>query len=455
VEYSLTAKQRSHHEALGRRRPTVLALQALATKSAKASSRRLKKNGRSGNPASDEDEGYNSRESSSDSDGGKAASESSVDSDDERMRMDVEEEVEEISEESEDDDRGVADMSAKDVGVRKEKQTERIMMPEECRAHLRLLFAKEGEILSLVFGPHGPMTRAHDRAAASRQRANPDMFFMDVVSVPPSRFRPASIMGEQTFENPQTELLGKVLSTTLQVRDNNLALSAKDVPDMTNESRTRLYASLINSLFDLQVAVNSLIDTAKNPMIVRGGKLPPQGVKQVLEKKEGLFRMNMMVCLFYLPRNPILFADSMGLLQGKRVNYAARSVISPDVNIETNEIGVPPVFAKRLTFPEPVTPHNVRKMMQLVINGPKKHPGASYIQMEDGTLQSLVSRSFPDHMLVFLLTLGVTGTDDRRAEGGTSKSASDAQRLARIEPTRRRSACYSYSTNQPQGVSSS
>ena len=27
-------------------------------------------------------------------------------------------------------------------------------------------------------------------------------------------------------------------------------------------------------------------------------------------------------------------------MMGKRVNYAARSVISPDPNIETNEIGV-------------------------------------------------------------------------------------------------------------------
>lgn len=123
-------------------------------------------------------------------------------------------------------------------------------------------------------------------------------------------------------------------------------------------------------MLNLQVCVNSLIDSTKNPMIVRGGKEPPAGIKQVLEKKEGLFRKNMM---------------------GKRVNYAARSVISPDINIETNEIGVPPVFAKKLTFPEPVTPHNVRRLMQNVINGPKVHPGASYIQMEDGHLLSLVS----------------------------------------------------------------
>ncbi len=42
------------------------------------------------------------------------------------------------------------------------------------------------------------------------------------------------------------------------------------------------------------------------------------GITQVLEKKEGMFRKHMM---------------------GKRVNYAARSVIAPDVNLETNQVG--------------------------------------------------------------------------------------------------------------------
>jgi DNA-directed RNA polymerase I subunit RPA1 len=296
VEYSLTEKQRSHHDALGRRRPTVLALQALAEKSMRAVDRQPKNRRRSNLHDSDEDEGYNSRESGA---GQRASSESSTDSDEERTRMEFDEEEEGVMtpEESDDDtDRGVADVSAKTVKKRREKQTERIIMPEECRAHLRLLFAKESEILSLVFGPHGPTARRRDSASSSSHRANPDMFFTEVVSVPPSRFRPASVMGEQTFENPQTELLGKVLTTTIQVRDNNLALSSKGAaPEMTNDMRTRLYGNLLNSLFDLQVAVNSLVDTAKNPMVVRGGKLPPQGVKQVLEKKEGLFRMNMMV----------------------------------------------------------------------------------------------------------------------------------------------------------------
>jgi DNA-directed RNA polymerase beta' subunit len=54
------------------------------------------------------------------------------------------------------------------------------------------------------------------------------------------------------------------------------------------------------------------------------------------------------------------------------------------VNIEPNEIGVPPVFARKLTYPEPVTPANFHEMRQLVINGPKIYPGATIVEYEDG-----------------------------------------------------------------------
>ena len=46
-------------------------------------------------------------------------------------------------------------------------------------------------------------------------------------------------------------------------------------------------------------------------------------------------------------------------MMGKRVNFAARSVISPDPTMPAGEIGVPPYFAVRLSFPERVTPWNV------------------------------------------------------------------------------------------------
>jgi DNA-directed RNA polymerase I subunit RPA1 len=95
---------------------------------------------------------------------------------------------------------------------------------------------------------------------------------------------------------------------------------------------------------------------------------------QVLEKKEGLLRKNMM---------------------GKRVNYAARSVISPDPYIATDEIGIPTVFAVKLTFAEPVNDLNLTRMRQLVLNGAFKHPGAYVVLLVLNGCVHIYSQGLP------------------------------------------------------------
>ncbi|KAL5527693.1 hypothetical protein ACEPAG_6494 [Sanghuangporus baumii] len=246
-------------------------------------------------------------------------------------------------------------------------RNERILAPEECRVLLRRLFANERAICSLMFGKHGPFAMAD---VDQLSPASADMFFVDCILVPPTRFRPPAKMGETLFEHPHNELLSKILSTSYNLRDQVDALRKASEKNsfVDDASRRRMLGRLLEGLMQLQVDVNSFIDSSKNPQRMRQGRLPPAGVKQELEKKEGLFRMNMM---------------------GKRVNYAARSVISPDVNIDTNEIGVPPVFARKLTFPEPVTEHNVHIMRELVTNGPNKYPGASIVELENGARLSL------------------------------------------------------------------
>ena len=182
----------------------------------------------------------------------------------------------------------------KDLNGPKQKQTERIVMPQEVRAHLRLLFRHEAALVALLYAPHGPLS------SPSESFASPDIFFMDVVSVPPTRFRPAATMGDQVFENPQNSLLNGILRQTFTVRDlNDAFVLAGAVPDdgKPEVDKNLVYVRLQESLINLQVSVNSMVDSTKNPMIIRGGKLPPQGVKQMLEKKEGLFRKNMMVYL--------------------------------------------------------------------------------------------------------------------------------------------------------------
>src|SRR5262249_19219701 len=111
---------------------------------------------------------------------------------------------------------------------------------------------------------------------------------------------------------------------------------------------------------------NVMMDNTKS--VSAKAKNLPSGIRQILEKKEGLFRKHMM---------------------GKRVNYAARSVISPDPYLQTCEIGVSEILAKKLTYPESVTPYNVRELRQAIIKGPEVHPGATHIMYEDGSLLSL------------------------------------------------------------------
>ncbi|KAF9387865.1 hypothetical protein CPB97_001922 [Podila verticillata] len=245
------------------------------------------------------------------------------------------------------------------------KDNNKYLTPHHIRNILRRLFDTEQMMCHLLYGANGPQMQSSTKKAATA-----DIFFLETLPVAPTRFRPASVMGDKLFENPQNEHLGKILNTCERIRD--LTSTNKADEETMKNTRHNAFKYLIDAWIQLQHDVNSLIDSTKNPTIMRGGKLPPAGIRQGLEKKEGLFRKHMM---------------------GKRVNYAARSVISPDVNIETNEIGIPPVFATKLTFPEPVTHYNVKEMRRAVINGPAKWPGAAYVQHEDGALSSLANLS--------------------------------------------------------------
>ncbi|KAF9919290.1 hypothetical protein BX616_009322 [Lobosporangium transversale] len=245
------------------------------------------------------------------------------------------------------------------------KDNNKYLTPLHIRNLLQRLFVIEQDMCALLYGSNGPqMQKKYTKIVSA------DIFFLEILPVAPTRFRPASVMGDKLFENPQNEHLGKILNTCERLRD--LTSTNKADEAALKNQRQGSFKYLVDAWIQLQHDVNSLIDSTKNPVIMRGGKLPPAGIRQGLEKKEGLFRKHMM---------------------GKRVNYAARSVISPDVNIETNEIGIPPVFATKLTYPEPVTHYNVKEMRRAVINGPSKWPGAAYVQHEDGALSSLANLS--------------------------------------------------------------
>jgi len=80
-----------------------------------------------------------------------------------------------------------------------------------------------------------------------------------------------------------------------------------------------------------------------------------------------------------------------GNLMGKRVDFSARSVISPDPNLEIDELGVPIKIAKNLTFPDTVTKYNKDWLSGLLRNGPHTYPGAkSYKRVSDNRDISLL-----------------------------------------------------------------
>ena len=72
-----------------------------------------------------------------------------------------------------------------------------------------------------------------------------------------------------------------------------------------------------------------------------------------------------------------------GNLMGKRVDFSARSVITPDPRIDIDQLGVPYDICKNLTFPEKVNSYNIDRLRITVKNGVLKYPGAKSIKKKD------------------------------------------------------------------------
>ncbi|KAL8175797.1 UNVERIFIED_CONTAM: DNA-directed RNA polymerase I subunit RPA1 [Gekko kuhli] len=207
------------------------------------------------------------------------------------------------------------------------------LTPSTAKDHVEALWKNEGFFLSKLFS--GMMV-------SGDSNFNPEMFFLDKLVVPPSRYRPVNCLGDQMFANGQTVNLQAVMKDA-QVARKLLAFMAQDLKQsMQNEEEDMqqpveqplesldrsvlatipgqtMADKLYNIWIRLQSHVNILFDSDMDKLMSE--KFP--GVRQILEKKEGLFRKHMM---------------------GKRVDYAARSVICPDMYIGTSEIGIPMEF---------------------------------------------------------------------------------------------------------------
>ena len=177
--------------------------------------------------------------------------------------------------------------------------------------------------------------------------ARPEWMICTVLAVPPLTVRPSVVMDDhQRMEDDLTHQLICIIRSNDRVRDK---IDKNDTADMIDK---------LTALLQYNVATyvdNDIKGMA--PSQQRSGR-PLRTLKSRFGAKTGRVRGNLM---------------------GKRVDFSARSVITPDANIDLDELGVPEEIAINLTFPETVSSYNRERLLEYVRNGPDKHPGAKSV----------------------------------------------------------------------------
>ena len=171
------------------------------------------------------------------------------------------------------------------------------------------------------------------------------------IPVPPSIIRPSShnTSGMRSTEDELTMKLNEILIANETMK--------KRLQDGT------IFLQMIDTWDFLQILVSVYINSdVRNLPPQHSSVANGQGVSQRLKGKEGRFRSN---------------------LSGKRVNFSARTVITPDPNLGINEVGIPMKIAQQMTYPVTVTPFNIDLLRELVQNGPKFYPGAVMVHFHD------------------------------------------------------------------------
>lgn len=183
------------------------------------------------------------------------------------------------------------------------------------------------------------------------QTARPEWAVMSLLLVPSVTVRPSITLGSgERSEDDLTHKLSDVIRANQRLWEN---LNA-GAPEVIIEDLWDLLQYHVTTLHDNNV---SRIPPARH----RSGQ-PLKTITERIKSKEGRIRNN---------------------LAGKRVNYSARSVISPDPYLKINELGVPLAIAKIITVSESVTTANLEMMKELVSNG-NEYPGANNVVRIDG-----------------------------------------------------------------------
>jgi len=189
----------------------------------------------------------------------------------------------------------------------------------------------------------------------------PEWLICTVLPVPPPAVRPS------------------VKQDNSQRMDDDLTHKLSDIVKHNNQLKQKIDSDTRIEIIEdwtklLQYHVATLIDN-DIPGFAQASHRSGRALKSIrqrLKGKEGRIRNNLM---------------------GKRVDYSARSVITPDPNIELDELGVPMKIAINLTFPEKVNNFNKNKLKKYILNGPFKHPGAKTIIKKNGQKITIIDKN--------------------------------------------------------------
>lgn len=216
---------------------------------------------------------------------------------------------------------------------RKEKSyNERLINPEIVLSILKGI--PDDDLISMGFDP---------------KLSRPEWMIWTVMPFPPITVRPPAKLDIGRYgDDDLTAKLNDISKT-----NNNIKINMQKI-----ESSEQL--EQIDYLWEiLQQHISTYIDNESNDKkaVTRSGR-PLKALVQRIKSKEGRVRWNLM---------------------GKRVDDSGRTVITPDNNINIDEIGIPIKIAINLVKPEFVTAYNINFLQTLVYNGIDRYPGAKYI----------------------------------------------------------------------------
>ncbi|OAA54075.1 DNA-directed RNA polymerase III subunit RPC1 [Niveomyces insectorum RCEF 264] len=169
----------------------------------------------------------------------------------------------------------------------------------------------------------------------------PEMFIWQYLPAPPICIRPSVAQDNASTEDDLTTKLAEIVHLSGLIR----GALAKGTPVAT-----------VMELWEyLQQQVAMYVNSEVPGLAQPGFGKTIRGFCQRLKGKQGRFRGN---------------------LSGKRVDFSGRTVISPDPNLGIDEVCVPVLVAKNLTYPELANHINIEKLRKLIRSGPSEWPGA-------------------------------------------------------------------------------